>query len=84
MFRRPGFPPIVYFAADESSRMAADRQKVAAFFVRDQIRHKALIVRLGDIIRAQRRTSSTNSLFVGDVGIHLSCSNVGMAEKCLH
>ncbi|HSD67944.1 MAG TPA: serine/threonine-protein kinase [Woeseiaceae bacterium] len=70
--KTPGFPPVVYFAADESAREAAERCKVAAFFVRDQIRHKALIVRLGDILRAQRRTSTTDSLFVGDMGTGIS------------
>ncbi|HEX9851412.1 MAG TPA: serine/threonine-protein kinase [Woeseiaceae bacterium] len=66
--KTPGFPPVVYFAADESSRQDADRYKAAAFFVRDRIPHNALIVRLGDIMRAQRRSSSTDSLFVGDMG----------------
>jgi serine/threonine protein kinase len=66
--KSPGFPPVVYFAADENDKQAADRYKAAAFLVRDQIRHKVLIVRLGDIMRAQRRSSSTDSLFVGDMG----------------
>ncbi len=63
-----GFPPVVYFAADDSSRQDAEQHKAAAFFVRDRISHKALIVRLGDIMRAQRRSSSTDALFVGDMG----------------
>jgi serine/threonine protein kinase len=66
--KSPGFPPVVFFWGDENDKQAADRYKAAAFFVRDQIRHKALIVRLGDIMRAQRRSSSTDSLFVGDMG----------------
>jgi serine/threonine protein kinase len=67
-----GFPAIVFFASDNSEKAAAERLKIDGFFVRDQIRHKALIVRLGDIIRARRYGSSTNSLFVGDLrtGVH--------------
>lgn len=65
--KTPGFPPVVFFASDNAQRKAAERLKVDGFFVRDQVRHKALIVRLGDIIRARRRGSSTDSLFVGDL-----------------
>jgi tRNA A-37 threonylcarbamoyl transferase component Bud32 len=68
----PGFPPIVFFASDNSDRKTVERLKVEAFFIRDQVRHQALTVRLGDIIRARRRGSSTDSLFVGDLrtGVH--------------
>jgi serine/threonine protein kinase len=63
----PGFPPVVYFAAEESDRIAANRYKAAEFFLRDQVKHHALVVRLGDIMRARHRSSSTESLFVGDM-----------------
>lgn len=71
-FRRiPGFPATVYFGSPdeeaEVSRLGAD-----SFFLRDDLRHKQLIVRLSDILNARRRVASTGSLFVGDqrTGIH--------------
>lgn len=66
----PGFPPVVYFANDNKAQ--ALNIGAAAYFERDAIRHNALVVRVGDILRKQRRVSSTDSLFVGDMstGIH--------------
>ncbi|MDH5213062.1 MAG: protein kinase [Gammaproteobacteria bacterium] len=65
--RKTGFPPVVFFSTNELDRSTATRFKAEGFFLRDEIRHKSLIVRLGDIMRARRRTSSTDSLFVGDL-----------------
>jgi serine/threonine protein kinase len=66
----PGFPAVIYFANDNKAQ--ALEIGAAAYFERDAIRHNALIVRIGDMLRDQRKTSSTDSLFVGDMatGIH--------------
>ena len=68
--KTPGFPAIVYFG--NGGRAAAMEIGADAFMERKKIRHDALIVRVGDILRAQRRIASTDSLFVGDLatGIH--------------
>jgi len=68
--RTPGFPPIVYFGNDNKSQ--ALTVGASAYFQRDNIRHNAFIVRVGDILRSQQRVASTDSLFVGDMatGIH--------------
>lgn len=69
--RTPGFPPVIYFASQEADRSAALKFKADEFFVRDEIRHKSLIVRLGDVLRSRERTSSTDSLFAGDLSTGL-------------
>lgn len=68
--RTPSFPPIVYFGNDSEAQ--AIEAGASAFFQRNNIRHNALVVRISDLLRSQRRTSSTDSLFVGDMatGIH--------------
>jgi serine/threonine protein kinase len=59
------FPPILYFGAEvEESR--AMNVGAAKFFLRDKIRHNAMVVCMSDILRARQPTSSTGSLFVGD------------------
>ena len=69
--KTPGFPAVVYFGNqgddEEALKAGAD-----AFFVRDEVRHDALTVQLGDILVSRRRVASTGSLFVGDerTGIH--------------
>ena len=70
--RTTGFPPVIFFGSSNQARAAAIRDGADAFFERDNFRHDALIVRVGDILRAQQRIASTNSLFVGDLatGIH--------------
>jgi serine/threonine protein kinase len=70
--RAANFPPVVFFSSVASDRTTAERLKIDGFFVRHQIRHKALIVRLGDIIRSRQRGSSTATLFIGDLrtGVH--------------
>jgi len=64
--KTPGFPAVVYFG-DESDEKAIRRSGADAFFVRDTIRHDALIVRVSDILAERNRTSSTGLLFVGDL-----------------
>jgi len=70
--RTTGFPPVIFFGSSNQARAAAIRDGADAFFERGNFRHDALIVRVGDILRAQQRIASTNSLFVGDLatGIH--------------
>ena len=68
--RTASFPPIVYFG-DDNKAQALDAG-ASAYFERDNIRHNALVVRISDLLRSQQKTSSTDSLFVGDMatGIH--------------
>ena len=63
--RRTGFPPIIYFGADVEKSRAL---KVGAerFFSRGQVRHNALVIGMGDILKRRRGVASTGSLFVGD------------------
>ena len=66
-----GFPPVVFFGAEDDEKTAA-KAGVDAFFLRDGIKHDALTVRLSDVLLSRRRIASTGSLFVGDLrtGIH--------------
>ena len=64
--KTPRFPAVVYFG-DERDEKAIRKIGADAFFVRDTIRHDALIVRVSDILAERNRTSSTGSLFVGDL-----------------
>jgi serine/threonine protein kinase len=66
-----GFPPIVYFGR-RGERETMKETGASAFFERDAIRHDALIVRMGDELRARGGLRNTNSLFVGDVGAGIS------------
>ena len=65
-----GFPPVIYYGNDNKAQ--ALKIGAEAFFIKSAIRHNALIVRIGDVLRTKRRVSSTDSLFVGDMatGIH--------------
>ncbi len=69
--RTSGFPAVVYFGPAEEEVMAM-RFGADGFFLRTELRHKPLIVRLSDILESRRRVASTGSLFVGDkrTGIH--------------
>jgi len=69
--RMPAFPAVVYFGAAEDET-AFTKLGVDGFFVRSDVRHMPLIVRLSDILNSRRRVASTGSLFVGDerTGIH--------------
>jgi len=68
--RKPGFPAVIYFGNDNKAQ--AIKHGASTYFQRDNVRHDALIVKLGDILRSRRRVSATDSLFVGDMatGIH--------------
>jgi len=61
---------VIYFGNDNKAQ--AVKAGAAAYFDRENIRHNALIVRMGDVLRNTRRVASTDSLFVGDMatGIH--------------
>lgn len=65
--RTPAFPPVAYFCSNREMKLAATGAGAAAVFMRNRIGHQELIVRLGDMLRARRRGSSTASLFVGDM-----------------
>jgi len=60
-----GFPAIVYFGAKDE-KAEAEKLGTDGFFVRDDITHKVLMVRLSDILESRRVVASTGSLFVGD------------------
>ncbi|MBT8101861.1 MAG: serine/threonine protein kinase [Gammaproteobacteria bacterium] len=68
---KSGFPPVVYFGSEEDEAVAT---KLApdARFMRNNINHKKLVVRLSDVLSSRRQVASTQSLFVGDMrtGIH--------------
>jgi hypothetical protein len=80
--KTPAFPAVVYFGnpgnAKDALQAGAD-----AFFVRDEIRHDALTVKLGDVLVSRRRVASTGSLFVGDqrTGIHPLIRGYRFLEK---
>jgi serine/threonine protein kinase len=63
--KTPGFPALIYFG-NESDEQAVKKIGADGFFMRDIIRHDALIVRLSDVLAERNRTASTGSLFVGD------------------
>jgi len=63
--RSERFPPVAYFGA-AGERSASEAAGAAAFFLRDEIRHDALIVRLSDMLKNRHGFYSTGSLFVGD------------------
>jgi serine/threonine-protein kinase PpkA len=68
--KKPVFPPVVYFG--DGARTEALEAGASAYFQRDNVRHNAFIVRVGDVLRSRQKTASTDSLFVGDMatGIH--------------
>jgi len=63
--KQSNFPALVYFGNRKETGEVLDKG-VDGYFLRDQISHDALIVRLSDILVARRRVSVTGSLFVGD------------------
>lgn len=63
--KQSNFPALVYFGNRKETGEVLDRG-VDGYFLRDEISHNALIVRLSDILVARRRVSITGSLFVGD------------------
>ena len=66
----PGFPAIIYFGDDNKAQALS--AGASAYFQKDNVRHNAFIVRMGDVLRNRQRVASTDSLFVGDMatGIH--------------
>lgn len=64
--RTPAFPAVLYFG-EEEDEAAVRKLGAEGFFVRDTIRHDALIVRMSDALAARNRSESTGSLFVGDI-----------------
>jgi serine/threonine protein kinase len=69
---KPGFPPLVYFCSNREMQQKATEAGAQGVFLRKRIKHDQLVVRVGQILRATRRVTSTDSLFVGDLrtGIH--------------
>ncbi len=65
--RNPAFPPVAYFCSSRETRKLAASAGAAAVFARRRFSHQELVVRLGDVLRARRRGSSTATLFVGDL-----------------
>ena len=63
--KNPNFPAVVYFGRKDEAGPVLNRGADGCF-LREGFSHDALIVRLSDILVAQRRGSSTGSLFVGD------------------
>ena len=63
--QRPGFPALVYFGNTTEANAVLD-SGADAFFIRHDVKHDKLIVRLSDILVSRRKVSSTGSLFVGD------------------
>lgn len=70
--RNPAFPPVAYFCSSRDAWRLATDAGAAAVFARNRFSHQELVVRLGDVLRARRRGSSTASLFVGDVRTGIS------------
>lgn len=70
--RNPAFPPVAYFCSSSDTRRLATENGAAAVFSRSGFSHQELVVRLGDVLRARRRGSSTASLFVGDLRTGIS------------
>jgi hypothetical protein len=70
--RKPEFPPIAYFCSNSEMKREAVAAGAQAVFLRTRIKHDELVVRIGHILRARRRLSSTQSLFIGDAktGVH--------------
>ena len=68
---RENFPPVVYFGTADDEQ-AVKKLQPDAHFMRNHISHDSLVIALGDVLLANRRVTSTSSLFVGDMrtGIH--------------
>ncbi len=79
---RTGFPPVVYFAQPKEHARAKE-VGAESFFPRDDIKHGALIVRIGEVLADRRRVASTDSLFVGDetIGLHPLIRGYRMIRK---
>jgi eukaryotic-like serine/threonine-protein kinase len=63
-----GFPPRIYFSGDaDRVRKQALEAGAGGVVDRNNVRHNALIVMMGDLLRSRQRVASTSSLFVGDL-----------------
>ena len=80
--KTPGFPAVVYFGNRGDAKEAL-KAGAEAFFVRDEVRHDALTIKLGDVLVSRRRVATTGSLFVGDerTGIHPLIRGYRFLEK---
>lgn len=80
--KTPGFPPVVYFG-NRGDEKEAGKAGADAFFVRAEVRHDALTIKLGDVLVSRRRVATTGSLFVGDerTGIHPLIRGYRFLEK---
>jgi serine/threonine protein kinase len=66
--RVAGFPALLYFGdGDSTERKELERLGVDGVFTRERIRHDALTECLRQVLRERRETTSTGSLFVGDL-----------------
>lgn len=83
--KTPGFPPVVFFSSNDDKDIIDEAKRLGAdgFFARNRINHDALIIALGRILVSQRRLSSTDSLFVGDLatGMHPLVKGYRFIEK---
>jgi len=61
-----GFPPVAYFGS-EGDKPAAKKAGADVFFTRDRVHHDTFVVRLSEILAANRSSVTTGSLFVGDL-----------------
>ena len=64
--KTPAFPPVAYFGK-RKEEAAALKAGAEEFIERDHISHDALVVKLSDSLASRRRSSSTGSLFMGDM-----------------
>ncbi len=69
--KQPSFPGLIYFG-QHGDEAIATKAGADSFFERNSIRNDALIVRIGEILKRNRRMSNTGLLFVGDskAGVH--------------
>ncbi len=64
--RRPNFPAVIYFGGNTHDVNAAKQAGADDAILRNEIRHDALVVKIGDTLRTRRRSVATGALFVGD------------------
>ena len=64
--KKPGFPPVVYFGADEDASRI-EKLGPNAYFQRDNIDHESFVQGVDIALRARRRPTSPGSMSVGDL-----------------
>jgi len=63
-----GFPPIIYFSdAGKEARKKAFGTGAKGVVDRRNIRHDSLAIMMSDLVKDRRKSSSTTSLFMGDL-----------------